>query len=233
MVFGSYKNTFATKAKSLNDENEEPEQPPSFMEEIVEIPVNPKKFNKSRLLAQHRNMLNEKIPYQEPQSWIHLSEKYQRKIFGKYGSQSGIDPRICFNTKEDLAAKNKYEKAAHPYTLQQMIAKVNEEKLAKTEKIQKREDEIAKKLVKLDQWKKELNAKIAKKEAEMQAAKDRKERLIEEVRRHFGFKLDPRDDRFKEMLEQKEKEDKKKQKEARRKSKEDQMVAKLLQKSEQ
>jgi hypothetical protein len=38
--------------------------------------------------------------------------------------------------------------------------------------------------------------------------------MVEEVRRHFGFKLDTRDERFKEMLEQKEKEYKKKQKKA-------------------
>lgn len=49
--------------------------------------------NKSRLLNQHRNMLHETIPYAEPQSWIHNSLKYQRKLFGKYGSESRVDPR--------------------------------------------------------------------------------------------------------------------------------------------
>lgn len=40
---------------------------------------------------------------------------------------------------------------------------------------------------------------------------------MEEVRRHFGFKIDSRDERFKELLEQKEKEERKKAKEAKKK----------------
>lgn len=74
------------------------------------------------------------------------------------------------------------------------------------------------KLKKMNQWTTELNAKIAKKEAALQAAKLHKERLIEEVRKHFGFKISPHDSRFKEMLEQKEKEEKKKKKEAKKKA---------------
>lgn len=61
----------------------------------------------------------------------------------------------------------------------------------------------------------------------------RKERLIEEVRRHFGYKVDPKDDRFKEMLEKKEKEEKKAMKEARKKAREEKVVKKLLSKGEQ
>lgn len=58
----------------------------------------------------------------------------------------------------------------------------------------------------------------------------RKERLIEEVRRHFGYTVDPKDDRFKELLEKKEKEQKKAMKEARKKAREDSMVKKILHK---
>lgn len=56
----------------------------------------------------------------------------------------------------------------------------------------------------------------------------RKERLVEEVRRHFGYTVDPRDERFKELLEKKEKEQRKMQKEARKKAREEEMVKKLM-----
>lgn len=79
-----------------------------------------------------------------------------------------------------------------------------------------RETEIMEKLAKMNQWTAELNAKIAKKEAALRTAKLQKERLMEEVRRHFGFKISPNDERFKEMLAQKEKEEKKKKKEAKK-----------------
>lgn len=59
----------------------------------------------------------------------------------------------------------------------------------------------------------------------------KRERLIEEVRAHFGYTVDPRDEKFKQMLEKKEKEQKKADKEQRRKLKEQQLMDKLLKKS--
>lgn len=50
---------------------------------------------------------------------------------------------------------------------------------------------------------------------------------MEDVRRHFGFKIDPRDERFKELLEQKEKEERKKAKEARKKARQELVLARL------
>jgi len=47
------------------------------------------------------------------------------------------------------------------------------------------------------------------------------------VRRHFGFKIDPRDERFKELLEQKEKEERKKAKEAKKKARQERITTKL------
>lgn len=79
-----------------------------------------------------------------------------------------------------------------------------------------RENQLLEKAMKMGEWRAQLNAKIVKKEAELEAARLRKERLVEEIRRHFGFKISPHDERFKEMLVQKEKEEKKKKKEAKK-----------------
>lgn len=58
----------------------------------------------------------------------------------------------------------------------------------------------------------------------------KRERLIEEVRAHFGYTVDPRDEKFKVMLEKKEKEQRKAEKEQKRKIKEQQLMDKLLKK---
>lgn len=108
-----------------------------------------------------------------------------------------------------------------------MMAENKKSKEERIARIQAREEDVAKKMEKLDKWVSDLNARVAKKEAEARAAKDRKDRLVEEVRRHFGFRIDPRDERFQEMLAQKEKEDRKKVKEAKRKEKEVKMMEKL------
>lgn len=199
--------------------------------ELKELTIE-KNRNKSRLLPQHLNMLNDAVPYNESQSWIHNTVKYKRMIFGRYGLASGVDPRLCFQSNAELEAQKEYERVAYPFTLQEMMKENVKSKIEKQDKIRKREDDIEKKMAKLDTWTKELHAKIAKKEADAKAARERKERLVEEVRRQFGFKLDTRDERFKELVAQKEKEDKKKQKEERRKVKEEKMLAKLQQRTE-
>lgn len=188
--------------------------------------------NKSRLLPQHRNMLNDTKPYREAQSWIHNTLKYNRMQFGRLGLASGIDPRICFPTPSERATSAEYERVAHPRTLPEMIRASRAEAVARKQTKIERELAIQKKLGKLDQWTSELNAKVAKKEADAKAARARKDRLVEEVRRQFGFKVDARDERFQELLAQKEKEDKKKQKEAKRKQKDERMLAKLQETTE-
>lgn len=49
--------------------------------------------NKSRLNRNHRNILHGTVPYDEgPESWVHETLKYKRKIYGQYGAASNIDP---------------------------------------------------------------------------------------------------------------------------------------------
>lgn len=50
---------------------------------------------------------------------------------------------------------------------------------------------------------------------------------MEEVRRHFGFTVDSRDERFQEMLAKKEKEQRKAMKEAKKLEKQQKMLDKL------
>ncbi|XP_023180094.1 growth arrest and DNA damage-inducible proteins-interacting protein 1 [Drosophila hydei] len=203
-----------------------PELPASFVKDDVEyVPER----DKSGLRQQHKNVLHETLPYNEAHSWIHLTEKYQRNMYGRYGSKSNVNPQICFGTLAERTKAQQRESITQPETLPELLEKLRIRKAAKQAAINEREESIQKKLEKLDQWKAELNAKVEKRKADAAAAIQRKERLIEEVRRHFGFKVDVRDERFKEMLEQKEKEDKRKQKEAKRKVKEEKMMAKLVQ----
>lgn len=184
--------------------------------------------NKSGLLPQHRRILHDELPYEEHQSWVHETLRYQRTMLGRYGLKSGVDPRICFPTRAEREDRAEWERVAFPKTLQQMMETNREEKEARVARIRQREDDIEKKLGKLDGWLADLNARIAKKEAQARAVKEKKERLVEEVRRQFGFALDPRDDKFKEMLAQKEKEEKKKEKEAKRAAREAKTLEKLV-----
>ncbi|XP_013140672.1 PREDICTED: growth arrest and DNA damage-inducible proteins-interacting protein 1 [Papilio polytes] len=190
-----------------------------------------KKRNKSKLSPAHYNLVNGRRPYVTPKSTAHLTVKYNRKMYGIYGVTSGVNPSLCWPTKAEIQEKQEYEAVAYPFTIREMIDAAAVRRKEEQARIEERDKEVAAKFHKLDQWKKELNAKIAKKTAEVQAAKLKKERLVEEVRRHFGFTLDPRDERFQEMLAKREKEQKKKEKQARMEAKEKLMIAKLQQKN--
>ncbi|XP_035792508.1 growth arrest and DNA damage-inducible proteins-interacting protein 1-like [Anopheles albimanus] len=212
------------------------ELPVTFVDDVESVEAREERINalrnKSRLLPQHRNMLHDVLPYEQSQSWIHETVKYRRMMLGRYGIEgSRTDPRICFPTKKEAYERAEYEKVAFPFTLRQMMDANEAAQKARKAATEAREVEIARKLEKLDQWTSDLNAKIEKKEREARAAKERKDRLVEEVRRHFGFKVDPRDERFQEMLAQKEREDRKKVKEAKRKEKEEKMMEKLQKKT--
>ncbi|KAF4529861.1 hypothetical protein B566_EDAN017682 [Ephemera danica] len=189
------------------------------------------KRNKSRLNPQHYNILHGRAPYDEPQAWFHHSVKYKRRLIGRYGLDAcNAPPGIMWPTKEDLEDQLEYERLKNPDSLQTMVQRIAEKKAAERSAIMKRQDEISAKFSKLDQWKRELQERVDKRLREAEAARLKKERMVEEVRRHFGFKVDSRDERFKEMLEQKEKQEKKLEKEAKKKAKQEKLLQRLISK---
>ncbi|XP_071444524.1 large ribosomal subunit protein mL64 [Hetaerina americana] len=186
-----------------------------------------KRRNKSGLAPQHQNIVHGKPPFKEPLIPYHDTLKYRRREFGRYGMSSGVDPGILWPTKDELKEKLEYEKVTHPDSFQVMVARAKLKAAEEQEATKRRDEEIRSKAAKLEQWKHELQQRTHKKLMEAQAAKEKKERLLEEVRQHFGFKVDPRDQRFKELLEKKEKEESKRIKAEKKKMKQAKMLEKL------
>lgn len=70
----------------------------------------------------------------------------------------------CFWTQSELEEKAEYERVAFPRTVPEMM-KINEEdKQYQRERIIQREESIETKLVKLSQWRKDIEARKEKKE---------------------------------------------------------------------
>lgn len=51
-----------------------------------------KKRNKSKLSSAHFNLINGRRPYETPTCLAHKTVKYNRKLYGKYGTASGVNP---------------------------------------------------------------------------------------------------------------------------------------------
>lgn len=96
-----------------------------------------------------------------------------------------------------------------------------------------RNEEVETNYAKLKTWVKNLEDRKAKKLADAKAQREKKEKLIEEVRSYFGYRVDPKDERFQEMLEKKEKEEKKAIKEAKKKEKIAKELARMIAAAEQ
>lgn len=188
------------------------------------------KRNKSRLRPQHRNILHGRVPYSEPVDEIHLTHKYNRMLFGKYGKLSNVNPGTLWPMKSELKEMVEYEKISHPFSVKELVE--NQKKIAENEEknIKERQQKILRNMQKLEGWKKEIAARAEKKLADLAKAKAQKDALIEEVRRHFGYKLDPNDEKFKEMLVIKEREKKKKLKEEKSKAKQERFITEALKK---
>lgn len=189
------------------------------------------KRNKSMLKPEHRNILYGKVPYEQPMAEFHETVKYKRRLYGRYGTASDVYAGIMWPSKEDLEDRREYERVAYPFTLEELIKNAKRKLEVQEEETLARQQQLLDKIKKVNQWKMELEAKTAKKLALANAEKEKKEKLIEEVRRHFGYKVNPRDERFQEMLLQKEKEEKKKAKELKKKQREEMLLAQFLEKN--
>lgn len=131
-----------------------------------------RKRNKSRLYDKDRRFLHEENPYPDgPQFWTHGTLKYNRRLYGRYGKASGVDPAICWPTKQELADTKEYESVAYPFTIPQMMEDSHRKRVEKEERVSKRQQEIVEKAKKLDGWVRDMQNRIAKKEAEVTAAK--------------------------------------------------------------
>lgn len=180
--------------------------------------------DKSRLNHGHRNMVNGRLPYDKPVHRYHNTVKYKRKMYGRYGDASNVNPGLAWPTPEDLEDIKEYESVAYPLTIQEMQQNALKVLENERQEIQMNQQRIAENMKKLNGWLNEVKEKSAKKLLEAQQAKDKKEKLIEEVKKHFGYKIDPRDERFKEMLVKREKEEKKKIREEKKKVREEKLL---------
>lgn len=201
-------------------ENIEDEEAKALREAEIE-----KKRNKSRLYPDHYALYHGENPYPEPAHQYHYSLRYKRRSFGKYGESSGVDPSVLWPTKEELADRAEYDALAHPHTIPEMVEIVKKAKMEEAKARLARETDVAAKALKIEQWKREFHDRIRKKAEEAARAREKKDRLVEEIRRHFGFKIDPKDERFKEMMEKKEREAKKLGKAERQKARDMKMLA--------
>lgn len=229
LTIANYSKTAEPKDDEIYDEDNKPNVADLLVDE-VDLEAREKEINrmrnKSRLNKTHRNFLFNLPKPDEEFPWD-KTLYFSRKQYARYGSQTNINPRLCFYTPAEVEDKQEYERVAYPFTIQEMVEMNKKENAEKLEQIRKREDKIALNLSKLDKWKGDLSARIVKKEMEARLAKQKREQMLDDIRQEIGFKIDFKDPRFQALMEKKELEAKKMKKAEKKKQREVLMMEKL------
>lgn len=212
----AYYSTNVKDDTAVYDPDEEDKQKrDEYMVDLVDVEERERKIermrNKSRLSRAHRNFLFNK-PTTNQEAPFLRSLAASRGQYGKYGAASGVDPRLCFETPEEKADREEYERVAYPFTVQELMERNQEEKNRRKRINDERQNEIAKNLTKVDKWMADMAGRAAKKEELARLAKERRDQIMEDIRLELGYTISRRDPRYQEILERKEEEQKKEKK---------------------
>lgn len=143
-----------------------------------------------------------------------------------HGSQSGVDPRTIWPSAQKLKEMKALEKRLYP-SLQQMLDVVNTAAAEEKAERETRDNTIKEKMEKLKGWMDEFKQRRESKLMEAETQRVEKEKMLEEIRAYLGFRVDPKDERFQQIVEEKERERAKLAKAARKKEKIARDLAKL------
>lgn len=166
--------------------------------------------NKSRLDIKDQNKLHGRKPYTKSHEWYHDTVKSKRQTLGRYGLKAlDVTPGVAWPTESDVEDLKEYERVGYPLSLEESWKLFAETKRVAEEEIRLREKDIDEKLGNMEKWKADLQKKIEQKAAAKNAAILKKEKMMEEIRQHFGINVDPRSYKVKLLIEKKEEEEKK------------------------
>ncbi|CAJ1075425.1 growth arrest and DNA damage-inducible proteins-interacting protein 1 [Xyrichtys novacula] len=144
--------------------------------------------------------------------------KYDRKLFGRYGSASGIDPASLWPSHEQLDQIIEEEKEWHP-TLEVLLANIEAKEKEETEKRLAKEKLIADNMAKMPKMIADWRREKREAKRKLKEEKAEREKILVEARERFGYAIDPRSPKFLEMVKEIEKERRKQQKLLKRRQK--------------
>ncbi|XP_028268293.1 growth arrest and DNA damage-inducible proteins-interacting protein 1 [Parambassis ranga] len=150
--------------------------------------------------------------------------RYDRKLFGRYGSASGIDPASLWPSKEQLDRIIAEEREWNP-PLEVMLKNIEAREREETEKRLAKEKIIADNMAKMPKMVEDWRRQKREAKQKQKEEKTRRTWLLAQAKERFGFAVDPRSPKFLEMVAEIEKEEKMRKKLIKRRMKEEKMAA--------
>ncbi|XP_066298321.1 large ribosomal subunit protein mL64-like [Branchiostoma lanceolatum] len=141
--------------------------------------------------------------------------KFDRKLWGRHGEASGLDPSICWPTKAELAEMQVEERDWNP-TLQEMQQSIAIKRSAEESDRLAREKRIAANMARMPKLIEQVYEERRLKKEQLEETKKSKERLIAQARERLGYNVHPSSPKFVAMIEEIENEERKQKKKAKR-----------------
>lgn len=223
--------SFYQFADKVSAENESIDEKFDILEELREPDLTEEEILQKRFKSRLPERVYKMFIRKEPVVLDHHYCFYMNRLranYARFGKKSQLNPGICWPTREEVLETIEYDKIFHP-PLADRLKKVEEARLVKEKHLQEVEEDVDKNMANLDKWIADYNSKIEKKKSEQIALKQKKEKLIDEICEYLGYDIDPRDPRFQEAVEQRDKEQKKARKVKKQQESYEKMITKLKQ----
>lgn len=150
-----------------------------------------------------------KIPtYSDNEAMYLKQSRYFRSVYSKYGKESGIDPGVAWPSKKELLAKIR-EEQDYDLTFRHKIDMLIERKQNEINHVENLEKETDTALTKMPKSIEKYYQSMDKKYAVEDDRQAKKDEIMEQAREYYGFKVDLRDRRIKDMVEKMSEEKKK------------------------
>lgn len=153
--------------------------------------------------------------------------KYQRSLYAKYGRASGVDPGIQWPTVEEMRRQIADEELLQFPTLQESWQTLREKRAAEADVKRRREAVVTANMKEMQREIAQYRERLAATEHAAQSSHRERQALLDEAREILGYDVDPRDERFQQLIEEKQAAEKKEQRALRRKDKEAKLQAAL------
>ncbi|XP_014780382.1 growth arrest and DNA damage-inducible proteins-interacting protein 1 [Octopus bimaculoides] len=151
---------------------------------------------------------------------------YRRRIFAKFGSSSNLDPASMWPSKAEMRELIE-EQAKYEVPVHVMLEKLRVERETEEEKVKLREQRIKENMKAMPKLIAEFHKQTEQKQLLQKKQEEKKAKLLEEARAYFGYSVDPRDEKFKQMLAEKEAAEKKAAKQQKKAEKMAKVTARL------
>lgn len=162
------------------------------------------------------NKYRKQIPTYSDKEALYLKQaKYFRNVYSKYGKSSGVEAGIAWPSKKELNELIQ-EEQAYGMSLKEKIDLLIERKNEEIKNIENLQKETDSALNKMPKMVEKFYQNVDTKNKLEDEKKIKKQEILDQAREHYGFEVDLRDKRIKDMVD-KLQEDKKKADKAKKK----------------